>query len=474
MRTPLDPAKGFSVTLRHLFRKPVTEQYPEYKRPVYPRFRGRHRLHRHENGLEKCIGCSLCAAACPADCIRVVADENDPQNRVSPGERYARIYEINMARCIFCGYCEIACPFDAITLGNDYELSEISRDALIYTKEMLLEPPVRRTPAQDPDEFDRGAQEDLSGGVLGMYQVFADNAEHGAQVVTAVIFYLAGAAALGSAVAVVTQRNPFLAALALILHLAALATLFLVLQADFLAAAQVLVYAGAVMIMFLFVIAYLGDRAELELRRGSIGAALAIAAGAAILIESVIAVSSSSGILGTPADGAGQLRLARERRAGVLHELPGRVRARLDRAARRRGRRRGARRRAAPARPPGGLDARQAGARERAGRLGGLELSPGLSSWIMLSAALFAVGLVGVMLRRSPLVILLSIEIMLNAGNLLLIAASRYAGGNDGQVFALVVMGVAASEVVVGLGLIVALSRARVELDVDELRSLRG
>ena len=101
-------------------------------------------------------------------------------------------------------------------------------------------------------------------------------------------------------------------------------------------------------------------------------------------------------------------------------------------------------------------------------------MSPGLSSWILLSAALFAVGLTGVMLRRSPLVILLSIEIMLNAGNLLLIAGSRYAGGNDGQVFALVVMGVAAAEVVVGLGLIVALSRAKVELDVDELRSLSG
>ncbi|MDX6568089.1 MAG: NADH-quinone oxidoreductase subunit [Gaiellales bacterium] len=118
---------------------------------------------------------------------------------------------------------------------------------------------------------------------------------------TAVVFYIAGAAALGSAIGVITQRNPFLAALALILHLAALATLFLVLQADFLAAAQVLVYAGAVMVMFLFVIAYLGDRAELELRRGSIGAALAIAAGAAILIETVVAVSSSSGVLGTPA-----------------------------------------------------------------------------------------------------------------------------------------------------------------------------
>ena len=108
-------------------------------------------------------------------------------------------------------------------------------------------------------------------------------------------------ASLNHRIAVVTQRNPFLAALALILHLAALATLFLVLQADFLAAAQVLVYAGAVMVMFLFVIAYLGDRAELELRRGSIGASLAIAAGIAILLETIVAVSSSSGVLGTPA-----------------------------------------------------------------------------------------------------------------------------------------------------------------------------
>ena len=96
-------------------------------------------------------------------------------NRVSPGERYARIYEINLARCIFCGYCEIACPFDAITLGNDYELSEISRDALVYTKSMLLEPSARRTPAEDPAEYDRGAQELSEGGVLGMYRVYAQN-----------------------------------------------------------------------------------------------------------------------------------------------------------------------------------------------------------------------------------------------------------------------------------------------------------
>jgi NADH-quinone oxidoreductase subunit I len=151
---PYDTLKGFGVTLRQVFRKPITQQYPDYKRPVYPRFRGRHRLHRHENGLEKCVGCSLCAAACPSDCIRVVPAENDPGDRNSPGERYARIYEINMSRCIFCGYCELACPFDAITLGNEYELAEYSRDDLIYTKDMLIEPPIKQVPVADRDRYD--------------------------------------------------------------------------------------------------------------------------------------------------------------------------------------------------------------------------------------------------------------------------------------------------------------------------------
>ena len=107
--------------------------------------------------------------------------------------------------------------------------------------------------------------------------------------------------AIGSAIAVVVQRNPFLAALSLILHLASLAALYLVLQGDFVAVAQLLVYAGAVMIMFLFVIAYLGDRADLDLRRGGIGAGAAGIAGLAIFIESVIAVSDSSDLLKTPA-----------------------------------------------------------------------------------------------------------------------------------------------------------------------------
>jgi NADH-quinone oxidoreductase subunit I len=147
--------RGLATTFGRLVEGPVTIQYPEEKTPVYPRFRGRHKLHRFEDTeLEKCVGCSLCAAACPADCIRVVAAENTARNRVSAGERYARIYEINMSRCIFCGYCELACPFDAITLGNEFEISEYSRDDLIYTKDMLLAEPIKRVPVRDPDEFD--------------------------------------------------------------------------------------------------------------------------------------------------------------------------------------------------------------------------------------------------------------------------------------------------------------------------------
>ena len=145
--------RGLKTTLSRVAEGTHTYQYPEQKVPVYPRFRGRHRLHRFEDtGLEKCVGCSLCAAACPADCIRVVPAENTPENRVSAGERYARIYEINMSRCIFCGYCEIACPFDAITMQQDYELSDYERTDLIFTKEMLLQDPPERTPLRRPGE----------------------------------------------------------------------------------------------------------------------------------------------------------------------------------------------------------------------------------------------------------------------------------------------------------------------------------
>ncbi len=145
--------RGLKTTLARVAEGPVTIQYPEQKTPVYPRFRGRHKLQRFEDtGLEKCVGCSLCAAACPADCIRVVAAENTPEHQVSAGERYASVYEINMTRCIFCGYCEVACPFDAITMGHDFELSDYTRSDLIFTKEMLLAEPLERTPLRREGE----------------------------------------------------------------------------------------------------------------------------------------------------------------------------------------------------------------------------------------------------------------------------------------------------------------------------------
>ena len=145
--------RGLRTTLARLAEKPPTIQYPEEKTPVYPRFRGRHKLHTFDDtGLEKCVGCSLCVAACPSKCIRVVAAENTPENQVSAGERYAAVYEINMSRCIFCGYCEVACPFDAITMGNDYEMADYERSDMIFTKEMLLADSIERTPLRRAGE----------------------------------------------------------------------------------------------------------------------------------------------------------------------------------------------------------------------------------------------------------------------------------------------------------------------------------
>ena len=151
--------KGFSTTLKEFFTPPVTIQYPEVKRPVRQRFRGRHELRRYSDGLERCIGCALCAAACPADAIFVEAAENTDDERYSPGERYARVYEINMLRCIFCGFCEDACPTEAIVLESQYELSFTDRQSSIYTKEMLIVPVPQNgqsTPQQvAPGKFDR-------------------------------------------------------------------------------------------------------------------------------------------------------------------------------------------------------------------------------------------------------------------------------------------------------------------------------
>jgi NADH-quinone oxidoreductase subunit I len=136
----MDILKGLSTTLRQARKKPTTVPYPEERRELPRRFRGRHVLHRYENGLERCIGCYLCAGACPADAIYIEAEENTEECRVSPGERYARVFDVNLLRCIFCGYCEQACPTGAITLENIFELASFRPEEMVYHKEQLLEP----------------------------------------------------------------------------------------------------------------------------------------------------------------------------------------------------------------------------------------------------------------------------------------------------------------------------------------------
>ncbi|MHB1487719.1 MAG: NADH-quinone oxidoreductase subunit NuoI [Acidimicrobiales bacterium] len=128
---------GFLVTLRQIH-KPVTKPYPDVKRPKPDRFHGRHVLNRYEDGMEKCIGCELCAGVCPARCIYVRGADNPADQPVSPGERFGFVYEINYLRCIHCDLCVEACPTEAITESKLFEFSFTNRTDAIYTKAELV------------------------------------------------------------------------------------------------------------------------------------------------------------------------------------------------------------------------------------------------------------------------------------------------------------------------------------------------
>jgi NADH-quinone oxidoreductase subunit I len=131
--------KGLFIVLKYAFKKPVTVKYPEVKRKLPMRSRGRHYLTKWEDGLERCVGCELCAIVCPSQAIYVKPAANKPEDPHSHGERYAEDFQINMIRCIYCGYCEEACPTGAIILSNEFELSGYTRQSLIFTKEKLTE-----------------------------------------------------------------------------------------------------------------------------------------------------------------------------------------------------------------------------------------------------------------------------------------------------------------------------------------------
>jgi NADH-quinone oxidoreductase subunit I len=137
---------GMAITLKHFFRKKTTIRYPEKKREFSDIYRGKHVLKRDDEGRERCTACGLCAVACPAEAITMVAAERKPgEEHLYREEKYAKIYEINMLRCIFCGLCEEACPKEAIFLTKEIVRSDYERDRFIYGKDILTEP-------ADPDK----------------------------------------------------------------------------------------------------------------------------------------------------------------------------------------------------------------------------------------------------------------------------------------------------------------------------------
>ena len=311
-----------------------------------------------------------------------------------------------------------------------------------------------------------------------------------------VFFFLAAIGAIAGAVGTVSLRNPFYAVLALVCHLLALAALFLLLRAEFVAAAQVVVYAGAVMVLYVFVVAYVGGQDQPSATGGGGGLRIvsALFAGA-LFVELCIAVLGS-GLAALGTDGAGIAGATGKRRtpasappaemgrlfltkflvafevaslllliAAVGAVILARRRSGLDDpreisvADVMRSDRAGTADRRAD-----GHDARSRGA--------GQPMS--MEWYLVVSAMIFTIGAGGVLVRRNPLVILLCLELMLNGANLALVTFARMHGNGDGQIFALIVMVVAACEVAVGLGLIVAIFRRRLPIDVDELRELQG
>ena len=424
----------------HSFQKRITVQYPEEKPYLAPRYRGRIILSRDPDGGERCVACNLCAVACPVDCIALQATEDEH------GRRYPEFFRINFSRCIFCGYCEEACPTYAIQLTPDFEMGEFHRKNLVYEKQDLL----IDGPGKYPDYNYWRWRESRSAAKIRARphtkRRLSTSALCCRETLMELAFYIAGAVAVLSTVLMLTRLNVVHALLYLIVSLLGVAVVFYRARRPFVAALEVIIYAGAIMVLFVFVVMMLNlgeHAAETEEQWLTPGIWTGPVLLASILIIEVV-------------------YLARGSTAGLAHERGGTEEVGIALFG------------------PYLIGVELASMLLLAGLVGAYHLGfreiekPEIQhdantheDGLILAGILFSLGLTSLLVRRNLIFVLMSLEVMLNAAGLAFVVAGSRWHQADGQVMFLFILAMAAAEVAVGLALVLQIYHRFKSLDVD-------